>query len=925
MSVYHVNNDGDVKICRAKTRPCQFELHGESIEQVQEAFERTSGYAVVNTLKKDTAFAPELKLDDENATFSRDKFYGSKPPREVQLDALNGVIDALEEDDATQLVAACGTGKTYMHRQLLRHAMDAEDSNGIGVILTSSIRLAHDTAADLRPTDGYDESLGKFGEDYEVVEVHSGATGEEGRQSVKVDGVISVDRIYKQIDQALKDGKKVVIVSTYDSVNKVQEAQARFEDSDKVEADLLIHDEAHNILGQQKPTTVASDDNDLTAYVGFHNDIPGSLQSRKRLYSTATPIIRETESDKESTGDLSKLVESSLKMQDGDQYERITVYSDDPMVGKVGGFISQSTAIEGACLAKPSYEIRESVLKGTVSKFKSPVVDYTGQVAERSEDTPDTALRPNTYGALVSTLNAMASDSDGEKNPPSNVLAYVGSINQSEGFKTAFKDVAMHESGYMSLDDAQANAESADPEMKRKARMRLLAEHTIVKAAHSRQDSASVKERNEAFKMFEGNAVTSHEWTPHKRVLANVNIFSEGVSISEIDTVVISDDDKLNEKSMTQAIGRSIRVVPGNDVKKYGHVIIPEVKDSSGTTINSSSVNLAAYTATRVERGSTAAKLRGENISEDTSTTFKVFKNDGKTSDRLAKEFAQNSVTTVEDLAVAAEITTARTWLLNNQKGYKDLSKGEQFTLAVERIHEKGSRLKHDSPSLTYMNRVRAHVTGKTASEVQEIARNGKVVSAALATGDISSLNPKIAANLIEKNILKSGQSVGKAEVTNDEKKRFLKEYSKEFALAIAAAPTQATPEHLEARAMLPESILKNNAARSDTMLSLSKGKPETDNVRLLKSTFEDSLNNEKFVEKAYSAVKDLNEKNIPMLKWLKSRQSMVSHRKAMDEAVIERKRNEATRGDAAYSVDSEAVRKTGELKASALRALLAD
>lgn len=917
--MYHVNDNGDVKRCRATIQDCRFALHGKTASETQTMFETSNNLPMVSSLKR-SAIEVTLTIAEKtpNEPFDKGTFYGKMGPREVQLDALNGVVTELEENDATQLVAACGTGKTYMHRQLLRNAMDAEDSNGIGVILTSSIRLAHDTAADLRPEGGYDESLGKFGKDYEVIEVHSDTKGDA---SVRDNGVISVDRIYKQIDAALKDGKKVVIVSTYDSVSKVQEAQARFVDGDSVQADLLIHDEAHNILGQQKPTTVAGDDNDLTAYVGFHNDIPGSLQARKRLYSTATPIVRETESDKLPTGEINSLIESSLKMRDGDQYERITVYSDDPIVGNVGGFISQSEAIESACLAKPSYEIRQATLKKRISDFTDPVIDHTGDIHERSEATSKEALSPGTYGAVVSTLNAMAADSSGDKNSATNVLAYVGSIDQSEGFKKEFKNVALHESRGISLEDAQANQNSEDPELKRRARMRLLAEKATVMAAHSRPDPESIKERKEAFEMFKGNAVTTNEWTADKRVLANVNIFSEGVSISEIDAVVISDDDKLNEKSMTQAIGRAIRVVPNNDVKKYGHVIIPSVTDADGVSLNSASVNLAAYTATRVERGSTAAKLRGEKISADTSTSFTVYDNNGNTNTKLARDFAQNSVSSVEDLAVAAEITTNRTWLMANHDGYRDLSKSEQFTLAKERINEKLMRLKKDSPSLTYYSKVQAHVANKSAAEVQEIARNGKVVSAALSTGDISSLNPSLATALIKKNVLRTEQKA--SDLSLDEKRAFLMKHQNEFSVAIRSEPTNATEEHVAARNMLPESVLKNKKVLGESMTALRKPSSDSSNVKELRDAYTQSLNNPEFVSKAFEAVSSKNREKIPLFRWVNSRQTIEDDSKALDKMKLDRQHDDAVRGEQAYSIDTKSVRKTGELNSAALRNLL--
>lgn len=917
--MYHVNNDGDVKRCRAQIQSCKFAIHGDSVASAQAEYERSAGPAVIAVTKDSRE--PKEKALEEN--FDKNSFYGNRSPREVQLDALNSVVHELQENDATQLVAACGTGKTYMHRQLLRQAMSAPESNGIGVLLTSSIRLAHDTADDLRPTGGYDESLGKFGVDYEVIEVHSDARPEEDRQSVRDNGVISVERIYKQMNDALNAGKKIVIVSTYDSVSKVQEAQARFENRDTVEADLLIHDESHNILGQQKPTTVAAEDNDLTAYVGFHNEIPGSLQARKRLYSTATPIIRETEADKQATGDLNSIIQSSLKMQDGDQYERVTVYSDDPMVGKVSGFISQHEAIESKCLATPAYQIRESVLNGSLKDYSDPVVGIDGKLKERGENPQATDLNPNTYGALTSTLDAMVADSDGDKNSATNVLAYVGSINQSEAFKKAFKEVALRESGGMSLSDAEGKIYSENLVERRKARMALLAEHALVKAAHSRPDPASIKERQAAFSMFEGNAVKDNSWTPDKRVLANVNIFSEGVSISEIDAVVISDDDKLNEKAMTQAIGRAIRVVPGNDVKKYGHVIIPSVRDSSGKEVNSSSVNLAAYTATRVERGTTSLKLRGEKIKQDSTTTFKVYKADKTSEDRLGRDFAQNSITVAEDLAVATEVNGNHTYLMANNPNYRNLSKKEQFQLIKERTNEKLLRLTKESDSLQYYSKVQTHLHGMSSREVRELSRNGRVVANALASGDVSSINPKLAEKLIKHDVL-FNEAAGARDVSLDDKREFLKKYSQEFSLALSVTNSKSSAEHLAVKDMLPGSAKDDVKVRAEAMKNLRGQGVKTPKVQELEDSFQAGLANDEFVDLAYKTMSNFDTEKLPIYNWLPSRSSIFESKSELDAKVLEKARNDAASGGDAYSVNTQAVRKSGEINVGTLRKLLA-
>lgn len=912
---YHVNDAGEVKRCVAKTRECKYGIHAGSPREAEAVYERQMQDSLIKTHVR--------KPPDLVKSFSKDDYYGDLPPRSIQLGPLNEVTEELDKSEATQLVAACGTGKTFMHRQLLNHYMTKPDSNGVGVLLTSSIRLAHDTAADLRPTGGYDHSLGDFGEDYEVIEVHSDARGHEGRQSVRDGGVISVDRIYSQLDAAKRAGKKVVIVSTYDSVSKVQEAQERFEDQGSVEADILIHDEAHNILGQQRPTVVASDENELTAYVGFHNAIPGAVQAKKRLYSTATPVMKETDSEKAEAENLEAAIAAAERMRAGDQKERVTVYSDHELVGRVSGFISQNEAVENQYLAEPVYSIRKTSVKGSVSDFQDPVVRADGTLQERGESEEKYPLEATTYGAINSTLDAMVADpATEEENVSHNALVYAGSIKQAEAYRSHFAAVALHRSGGMELTEAEKLVDSDDADLKKRARFRLLAEHAQVRAAHSSTDSEAVKERRAAFDMFHGNAAVSNQWTPRKKILANVDIFSEGVSIPEIDTVVISDNNKLNEKAMTQAIGRAIRVVPGNDYKKYGHVVIPSVTDSSGSDLTASSINMATYTATRVERGSTASKLRGEQVQPDEKTTFRVHSEDGANQEVKARDFAQNSVTDLKDLAAASELKNNHIYLLQKDPNYSRLSRKEQFEVRKSRVFEKLDALKKDSPRKRYLQEVSAHLEGKSLKDVRDIERNGRVLSAALATGDISSINKDVAARLLEEGVLKTTDTV--RDFTPEEKKEFLKSYKTEFAYGILTQPPGMSDSHSVANSMMSAGMnpREKTSYMRDGMSAIRFGK-ETPATQDLNSRYEKLLEDPEFVDHAFQVFGADPSTHPPAINNSRNNDAIKEKARSVLEALKELKHAEAEQGVQTYTVDSGSVKKTGELTVGTLTRLI--
>lgn len=639
------------------------------------------------------------------------------------------------------------------------------------------------------------------------------------------------------------------------------------------------------------------------------------------MYSTATPVVRETESDKEPSGELPEIVATAERMQEGYQKERVTVYSDDPLVGRVSGFISQETAIENSYLAKPSYEVRETVLQYSLKSFNKPSITPDGRVVDLDDNTAANPLSPKTYGALKSTLDSLVADPEPGVNSSHNVLAYVGSISQAEAYKEAFCDAAMAESGGINLEDAERKMNDSNPEVRRQARMRLLAEHADVKAAHSRTTSEAVKERKEAFAMFHGNAATSDEWSPSKRVLANVDIFSEGVSIPEIDTVVISDDDKFSEKSMTQAIGRAIRVVPGNSYKTHGHVIIPSVKTSDGVDLTASSVNIAAYTSTRVERGSTASKLRGERVAPDDHTTFKVYRAGGEVDSVKARSISQDAVTDLRDLAVAAEMSTNHTYLMANDQTYRRMSPSERFQARKSRIDEKMDSLKKAPEQKAYLMQVKEHLEGKSPREVQTMMKNSRVVGAALSTGDVSSLNSEVASLFIKSGVLSTSDSV--AEITREEKVAYLKNHQQEFAYAILTTPPKMSDEHKAARDSLPEDLMKDKSMLGDNMKLLRGVGKETASTQRLSEAFLSKLEDEDFVNNAFDAVTRSDDQAPPILNAVSTKDVLRADRENLEAERFRRQQASAEQGEQSYVVDSGSVKKTGELRSLALRKLL--
>jgi len=915
-ALYHLTDDGP-KRCTATVRNCP--LGGEHFATQAEA-QSAHELSMASQL-----FSKVTKLDpDPKDGFSEKVFYGELSPRLMQIEALNGVAQALVEDGNTQLVAACGTGKSYMGRQLMRLMMEEEEANGVVVVLTSSIKLAKDTSSDLRPDKNgrYDHSMGTFDEDYAVIEVHSDS------REFKKDGAVSMEKIAETWEAAAAEGKKIVIVSTYESSSKVQEVQALLAAKGvSTEVDLLMNDEAHNILGQQRSSSAKTEGLN-SGYRSFHNEIPGAIQARHRLYATATPVVQELVSDDPSAiGDYTEIIDEPQRVQamkekallmDSDPKARITVYSDDStVVGRVGGYISQKTAIDTNSLARPDYQLRSALIQGDLMKAKDGFVDASGTLM--NSPIPGKAnLSVQTYSAVSATLNAMAADQSSE-NPVHNALAYCGSIEQAKAFRDEFKAVALAQSEGLSLAQAEASQNSNDPELRRRARMRLLAEHVDVQAAYSGEESEVKKAREVAFGMFRGKSFTADDaaqgWNPNKRVLANVDIFSEGVSINEIDTVVISDDEKTSERAMTQAIGRAIRRVPSNPYKSTGHVIIPQALGSNGEELNGGSVALAAYGATRVERGVAISKLSGKSAAPDIATSIARYSPSGELlSSGLAADVAKQHIKSPSDVIVAHTLDRAHKELLRLNPNYKDLRVSEQYSLMTSHINEKAVDLKSRDAYWAYAAN---NLKGKSVNDLIAVRQSNRVLVSALGANDIGSLSPELTKTFIDRGVLQT-PSGSVAEPSQREKRALIKKHKTLVTVALASSTTAKT--HPELHAIITES------AKPIEVMKAFQGRPgvSTEGLTQAERSLDQALVNDTRVEELYKFVTRAQEKgeSYSLIHDSKYDSQLRADVASVADAVQSRAAASAVEGEVKYELNRAMVRRIGDLTSSALSAL---
>lgn len=199
-------------------------------------------------------------------------------PRPHQIAALTDLTAALAVHDRTQLVMACGTGKTLVGRW---HAQ-ASDARQV-LVLLPSLALVAQTLREWRRATGQISSGWRF----EALVVCSDPTTAAGVAERTVDDQVDVDvttwsdvgaevttdprraaRFLRNHDPA----RPQVVFSTYHSSAVIADAQAATD----ARFDLVICDEAHRLAG-----------NPSTSFATVLD--PRRIVARKRLFMTATP------------------------------------------------------------------------------------------------------------------------------------------------------------------------------------------------------------------------------------------------------------------------------------------------------------------------------------------------------------------------------------------------------------------------------------------------------------------------------------------------------------------------------------------------------------------------------------------------------------------------------------------------------------
>lgn len=589
--------------------------------------------------------APSVSLESSGDLF--DEEHEPISLYDYQEQAVSSVLNELDRDlkanerpswnksqekvDRCQARAMCGMGKTVMAQEIVRQSFDKlpneEKKNAVYVFVTSGVDLTDQSRADF-------EQDGILNADFASVHHKTrdfglGATAEER------------DAGLEKFMQKESNKPKVVFV-TYRSLEKVAEAQHK--SGKKVK--MTLFDESHNIAGERAVEDTAKlhgkgdDDSDgpsLSTIKSLYDQEGDkeSLHSDKRVFLTATPnLTKQSERTsrlqsnptniKSFTDSVGKRLKSGKSVR-GKENQSLSLRHDDRNIfgntvvnyglkdAREFGVMTELRANVSSVGIDGAPRLRE----GKRGRFLNRV-SVDGSVQDTNADQED--LNYYSYSAASSTIDFLGT---GEGN---NALAFLDRVDDTKAMERNFQQIAFSRSAslnggrLMESDEAREVVES-DPSGQsprvRAARTRLIGDHAKCRSANSEM---SLSERREVVQMFPEKSDQKDcecgqpgRWCACARVVPNVNLFGEGISVKSIDTCVIASRSKSGDRQLTQAVGRAMRTWSGSD-KSAGYVVTPDMRDSeTGAPIDPEITNSTVSGVSRLVRDVQGVQIDGRS------------------------------------------------------------------------------------------------------------------------------------------------------------------------------------------------------------------------------------------------------------------------------------------------------------------------
>lgn len=443
-----------------------------------------------------------------------------KSLRQHQVEAVDKTHVHFKKDARGKLIMACGTGKTFT---ALRIAEKETGNKGLVLFLVPSISLLGQTLREWSADANEPINAICICSDPEITRKRS--KNEDADTFSVVDLALpastnteNILHQFKQIREKELPGMTVVF-STYQSIDVISKAQKELIKAGFGEFDLIVCDEAHRTTG----VTLADDDE--SAFVKVHDN--GFIQSKKRLYMTATP----------------RLYSDDIKSKAAQVEAELCSMDDTSLFGEEIYRIGFGEAVEKDLLT--DYKVLILTLN---DKDVPPAVQKMIADGEHEINTDDASKLIGTINALSKQfLGDQGVTKEADPEPMRRAVAFCQNISVSKKISATYNTAT------------EAYLDSLPIEKK---------DQMVSVAARHIDGKHTAPERDEMLGWLkapiEGNEC---------RILTNVRCLSEGVDVPSLDAVLFLSA-RNSQVDVVQSVGRVMRKAPG---KKYGYIIIPVV------------------------------------------------------------------------------------------------------------------------------------------------------------------------------------------------------------------------------------------------------------------------------------------------------------------------------------------------------------
>lgn len=476
--------------------------------------------------------------------YGKEAKLSGKQPRAHQLRAIAATYKHFVEEgnERGKLIMACGTGKTYTSLKIVEQLTD---KHGFILFLVPSIALLGQTLNAWMSDRTEPMRAICICSDSKVVRK---AENEDDMDASVIDLAVpastNVKTVLRQLHQYEKEDVRIVIFSTYQSIDVVSDALHQYGRS----IDLCICDEAHRTTG------VKLKDRDESNFTKVHSN--DCIPAHRRLYMTATP----------------RLYRESVKVKAAENDDILCSMDDESIYGKEFHRLTFNDAVSQGLLC--DYK----VLVLTVSEEDIPqsmADNIKAQYAAAPDKDKPKELQFDDATKLIGCINGLSKRIKGdngvtrEQDPVlmRRAVAFCQTINPTKS-----------NPNFSSTQIAHYFAQVSD-EYKKDLSEREAENVVNIKAQHI-DGSMDAATRNEKLAWLKADATDPHEC----RVLCNVRCLSEGVDVPALDAVIFLSP-RNSEVEVVQSVGRVMRTFGKNTdkEKKYGYIIIPVIVPSNVT------------------------------------------------------------------------------------------------------------------------------------------------------------------------------------------------------------------------------------------------------------------------------------------------------------------------------------------------------